>query len=127
MEDIIKVLIEQGLPALLGGGAVALFLIPEKRGSARLDNAERVLKRYEDIISRLEKSNQDKDIVIAELRTKVAGLETSLSRVNATLSGMQIQNRESSLLRCEIIRCKNRKPKANIEKLNEMAEGHIEE
>lgn len=122
MDEIVKILIEQGLPALLGGGAVALFTIPEKRGSARLDNAERILKKYEDIINKLEEDNKDKDMKIVEMRTKIEYLETSLATVNTTLKTLQIIEKEDRVLRCEILRCKNRKPKMDIKELESIVE-----
>lgn len=56
------------ISAVLGGGLVTLFLLPEKKASARLDNAERVVKKYEDILVRYEKR-------ISELEQQVKRLQ----------------------------------------------------
>lgn len=56
------------ISAILGGGIVTLFMLPEKKASARLDNAERVVKKYEDILQRYEKR-------ISELEQQVKQLQ----------------------------------------------------
>lgn len=77
------------ISAILGGGLVSLFLLPEKKASARLDNAERVVKKYEDILSRyemriseleqqvkcLQADNEAKDKRIDELQALIDSLK----------------------------------------------------
>lgn len=75
--------------ALLGGGLVGIFTIPEKKASAKLDNAERVIAKYEDVLKKyekriseleaqvkdLEKKNKEKDARIDELEHQILDLQ----------------------------------------------------
>lgn len=52
------------ISTLIGGGIMKLVLLPETKASAKLDNAERVIAKYEDLLSRNEKE-------IRKLQSKV--------------------------------------------------------
>lgn len=95
-------LIEMLIAAIGGGGLVRLFMIPEKKSSAKLDNAERVIAKYEEILKKYErriselesevrelkaaalKETDARDRKIATLQARVYELETKLHQVELT-------------------------------------------
>jgi len=84
------------LIAALGGGLASLFLLPEKKQAARLDNAERVIAKYETLLEEYKKQNDllrkrveelenkskndlaERDLRIKELEKQVRTLEDKL-------------------------------------------------
>ena len=56
--------------ALIGGGLVGIFTIPEKKASARLDNAERLVAKYEDVLKKYEKRISELEAQIKDLEQK---------------------------------------------------------
>lgn len=77
------------LTALLGGGIVALFTIPEKKASARLDNAERLVKKYEEILVRYEKRISELENEVEELREKLDKKDSRILALETKLSAME--------------------------------------
>ena len=74
------------ISGLLGGGLVAIFTIPEKKAKARLDNAERVVSKYEEVLKRYEARISELEIEVKELRAaseqkdhRIAELEKNIA------------------------------------------------
>lgn len=110
----------QLLAAIVGsGGLVAYFLLPEKKSRQRLDNAERLILKYEPIIERLEKDNADKDAQIKELIKRINKQDLTIGELNTKIRTMEIIGREDRMLRCENVGCKKRKPPINKECLTQ--------
>ena len=74
---------------LLGGGLVAVLTIPEKKASARLDNAERVVKKYEEILARYERRITELEQQVKELEEKVDRKDERISELEDKLRGME--------------------------------------
>jgi len=108
------------VPALLGGGIVMLWTLPERKGGARLDNAERVLKKYEDIIDRLDRENTQLKKEIEELKIESMQLRANLGEVNTRMKTLQIIEEEDRSFRCENLRCKKRKPRLSQSTIEKM-------
>ena len=82
--DWLTNLIEPLIAALLGGGLVGIFTIPEKKAAAKLDNAERVIAKYEDILKRYEER-------ISELETQVRELEAKNAEKDQRIDDLEHQ------------------------------------
>ena len=105
-----------------GGGITALFMLPEKKSKQRLDNAERLILKYEPIIERLEKDNADKDAQIKELIKRINKQDLTIGELNTKIRTMEIIGREDRMLRCENMSCKKRRPPLNKEDLQNTGE-----
>lgn len=110
------------MSAVLGGGLVALFTIPETKASKRLDAAERVLAKYEPLIQKLEKENSDLREEVTKLRETVAVQNATIVELKTRLHTMEIINQEDRALRCDITTCKMRTPAYDKSKLNELTD-----
>jgi len=72
------------ISALLGGGIVGLFLIPEKKAGAKLDNAERLVAKYEEVLKKYEKR-------IGELEKQVKELEAKNTEKDSRIDELEHQ------------------------------------
>lgn len=120
MEISVTTILEIVAALLGGGGIAALFLIPEKKASKRLDNAERLIAKYEPIMHRLEEEIADKDKQIKALIKRVNEQDAMITELKTKLHTMQVIADEDRVLRCEIIGCKKRKPAIDKTKLEEL-------
>lgn len=87
--DIITNWLPELITGLLGGGLVALFTIPEKKASARLDNAERVVAKYEDILKKYEKRISELEEEVKTLREDVEKRDTRIHELEQKLLAME--------------------------------------
>ena len=106
--------------AITGGGLAGLLLVPEKKSSARLDNAERIIAKYEGIISSLEAEAKEKDEKIEKLQEEVRALKDATEELKTKLKTLTVIGREDHVLRCENTGCKRRKPKLNRQAIEEL-------
>jgi len=88
METIIQWLPEL-ITALLGGGLVAIFTVPEKKAAARLDNAERVVAKYEEVMQRYEKRISELEAEVKELRAESERKDDRISELERQLAVLE--------------------------------------
>ena len=120
MEAITQYLPEL-ISALLGGGIVSLFLIPEKKVASRLDNAERLIAKYEPLMQRLTEENEQLKKEVKRLNGIINEQEDKIAELKTRMHTMELIGREDKALRCEKIRCKSRRPPIDKKKLEEIA------
>ena len=88
METILQWLPEL-VTALLGGGLVALFTVPEKKAAARLDNAERVVAKYEEVMNKYEKRISELEAEVRELRAEADQKDARISELEKALAVLE--------------------------------------
>lgn len=88
METILQWLPEL-VTALLGGGLVALFTVPEKKAAARLDNAERVVAKYEEVMNKYEKRISELEAEVRELRAEADKKDARISELEKALAVLE--------------------------------------
>ena len=77
------------ISALVGGGIVRFSLIPEKKASAKLDNAERLVVKYEDILSDYKKQINDLKEEVELLRNKCELRDHKISDLEQRISSLK--------------------------------------
>lgn len=97
--------------AVSGGGLVALLTVRETKEGKRLDNAERLVEKYEELMQKLETSVSEKDAQIEKLTEEVNSLRADVAELKTRLKTAEMINSEDRYLRCEKTQCKMRKPK----------------
>lgn len=86
MTDIIANWLPELIAGLLGGGLVKILTIPEKKEKARLDNAERVVKKYEEVMQKYEKRISELEAEVKELRAEADKKDTRISELEKALA-----------------------------------------
>lgn len=122
MTEILQYLPEL-ISALLGGGIVSIFLLPEKKTGARLDNAERLIAKYEPLMQKLEAENQELRSEVKRLNGIIQEQEGTIADLKTRMHTMELIGKENKALRCEVLNCKKRKPSLDTEALNHIANG----
>ena len=84
-------ILESIVGALLGGGLVAIFTIPEKKASARLDNAERVIAKYEELMKKYETRISELENEVKTLREDVDNRDTRIHELEQKLTVMEMK------------------------------------
>lgn len=74
MTDILNIILEPLIGAIFGGGVVALFTIPQKKEAAKLDNAERIIAKYEKLAELREKDARLREAENKQLKQEVEAL-----------------------------------------------------
>lgn len=101
----INAIVQLLISAITGGGLVALFTIPELKAGKKLDNAEKLIAKYDAIIERLEDDNHTKDERINELTSEVRKLQEEVGILSTKLKTLQLIHEEDTLLKCTKINC----------------------
>ena len=89
MLDTILSWLPELVTALLGGGLVAIFTVPEKKAAARLDNAERVVAKYEEVMQRYEKRISELEQEVKELRAESERKDERFSELEKQLAVLE--------------------------------------
>lgn len=89
--DILTNWLPELITGLLGGGLVALFTIPEKKAAARLDNAERVVAKYEDILKKYEARISELETEVKTLREDIDKRDDRIHELEQKLSAMEVK------------------------------------
>lgn len=113
--------------ALLGGGVVSAFTVPElKRGKRaevareELTNAKMLIEEYVPMLKSIKEENEALRKEVEDLRQKVAKQSATIAELRTKQHTMELIAQEDKALRCEITTCVNRKPpfkKENLELL----------
>lgn len=124
MTEILSNWLPELITALIGGGLVSIFLLPEKKVSSRLDNAERLIAKYEPLMARLEEENQQLKAEVKRLNGIINDQEVKIAELKTRMHTMELIGKEDKALRCEVMSCKKRNPAVTKEVLEELAHGN---
>lgn len=104
-----------------GGGIMKLLTLKQEKRSKDIDNAERIIERYEKMNDQIradaeedkrkykEETNEAKKQV-KELTAKVNDLYARIGKLQKDLEMMQISYSNAAALKCENLNCKKRFP-----------------
>ncbi len=113
----------QLVSVLLGtGGIVALFLITEKKAAAQLANADKINEQWKQIVEQKEKDFTSLNEKYEAACKKIDHLYDDNSNLRTHLDDLNTECAVSKLMRCNSIKCTDRKPPFGAGSSRERAE-----
>ena len=114
-------IITSALTFVAGGGLTAVFTLKQARQSKSIDNAEKLVERYE---AWSDKIRADADKNVAECKAEVDAakklsqsliqktnqLELQVGKMQKEIEMITLMYRNANAIRCENLNCKKRKP-----------------